>query len=577
MAKRIKFIKKYMKKFRFQMLLVLLTILITTFIVAMYPYIFGKLIDTLYYQRNMARFLKISVVYFVIFLINQAMHFLLQMTYANLQTKFIFDLKKDALRKVLSFKGERLADMGTGEIIYKINKDTNEVMQFIYSDVFYGISALLDLFLCIGMTAYINYTLAVTILVLAVITFLLSKYFSTRLRPINRKIAELTSNNESWLFELLNAMRDIRLLNANKYCNNKYIENEKEILSINNIKVREEVVAERCNSGIRLLDTLCIYGISAALIINGSLTLGGMIACIDYFQRISLMLSRLYSRTFSISSRMVSIDRLIELEQEATEENLVEPEPHYIKFGDIQLRNVCFTYPNKTRVLDKLSLHIKPGEKVALAGKSGEGKSTIAALLCRLYDIESGEIKIDGVNIKEYNLHNLRQQIGVVNQELAVFNQSVRFNLIFSNDINQDDKIWEVLKLVKLDEVIMKMPEGLSTILDSSKTLLSGGEKQRLILARMYIKNPSIIILDEATSFLDEKTENDITKAWEQLFQGRTVLIIAHRFSTIINSDRVAYLEKGKILGYEQHDKLLKTCSEYQKLYLDQKWYDSMC
>ncbi len=575
MAKRIKFIKKYMKKFRFQMLLVLLTILITTFIVAMYPYIFGKLIDTLYYQRNMARFLKISVVYFVIFLINQAMHFLLQMTYANLQTKFIFDLKKDALRKVLSFKGERLADMGTGEIIYKINKDTNEVMQFIYSDVFYGISALLDLFLCIGMTAYINYTLAVTILVLAVITFLLSKYFSTRLRPINRKIAELTSNNESWLFELLNAMRDIRLLNANKYCNNKYIENEKEILSINNIKVREEVVAERCNSGIRLLDTLCIYGISAALIINGSLTLGGMIACIDYFQRISL--SRLYSRTFSISSRMVSIDRLIELEQEATEENLVEPEPHYIKFGDIQLRNVCFTYPNKTRVLDKLSLHIKPGEKVALAGKSGEGKSTIAALLCRLYDIESGEIKIDGVNIKEYNLHNLRQQIGVVNQELAVFNQSVRFNLIFSNDINQDDEIWEVLKLVKLDEVIMKMPEGLSTILDSSKTLLSGGEKQRLILARMYIKNPSIIILDEATSFLDEKTENDITKAWEQLFQGRTVLIIAHRFSTIINSDRVAYLEKGKILGYEQHDKLLKICSEYQKLYLEQKWYDSMC
>jgi len=274
---------------------------------------------------------------------------------------------------------------------------------------------------------------------------------------------------------------------------------------------------------------------------------------------------------------MVSIDRLIELEQEATEENLVEPEPHYIKFGDIQLRNVCFTYPNKTRVLDKLSLHIKPGEKVALAGKSGEGKSTIAALLCRLYDIESGEIKIDGVNIKEYNLHNLRQQIGVVNQELAVFNQSVRFNLIFSNDINQDDEIWEVLKLVKLDEVIMKMPEGLSTILDSSKTLLSGGEKQRLILARMYIKNPSIIILDEATSFLDEKTENDITKAWEQLFQGRTVLIIAHRFSTIINSDRVAYLEKGKILGYEQHDKLLKICSEYQKLYLEQKWYDSMC
>lgn len=576
MYNRIKFICRHARRYWFKFLVVLFTILITTFLVAMYPYIFGKLIDTLFYNKDMPSFLRIVVLYCSIFLINQLLHFVLDMMVANLRTKYSFDIKREIFHKVLSYKSEKLSSLNTGDIIYRINNDADEILNFIYSDVFYGLSALLDFIVCLGMTAFINLSLAGISLLLAFLTFFLSKHFSKKLKPLNKKLAQFTAANQSWLYEFLNGMRDIKLLTATKHCINRYLKNDFNVIRINNKKVKQEVIADRGNAIMQLADSLCIYIISAFFIASGSLTLGGMIACIDYFNRIALMLNRLYSRTFTISSRMVSIDRILEIEKEQSEQYQDHIPMQQIKLGDIRLRDVVFSYSKNVYVLNGLSLHIKPGEKISLVGKSGAGKSTIAELLCRLYDVDEGAIDIDEINIKDYNLHDLRRQIGIVHQETIMFNSSIRYNLVFSNDTKFDDKIWLVLRYVKMNEVVKRLPNGLDTILDSSTMSLSGGQKQRLAIARLYLKNPRILIFDESTSALDGKTEFDITETCSSLFKDRTILIIAHRFSTIIKSDRVAYLENGKIVGFDQHDKLIKTCPPYKKLFLEQYYFKDL-
>ena len=153
---------------------------------------------------------------------------------------------------------------------------------------------------------------------------------------------------------------------------------------------------------------------------------------------------------------------------------------------------------------------------------------------------------------------------------MEIFNQTIRYNLIFTNEKNRDNEIWNMLRAVKLFNVVKDLPNGLDTELNSRTLLFSGGQEQRLMLARMYLKNPQIIILDESTSALDERTENDITKLWKELFKNKTVIIIAHRFSTIMTSDKVAYLENGKIMGYGKHDRLMEECSQYRQLYIEQ-------
>ncbi len=569
MKKKLKFIVSFAKPYKYKFIIILLVIIATTYLGMTYPYLFGKMVDSLYYQEKMSNFISLLVVYFVIFLLNQILHFTLDMVTAKTRTGFLYDIKRFIFNKVLSYKGSTLSNLKSGDIIYRMNNDTDEVMNFIYSDIFYGISAALDLILCLVATAIINVQLAGVSLLLAVLTFLLGKYFSRLVKPIQKKLASSLSDNEAWLFEILHCMRDIRLLSATKNAVKRYLKNDITAVRLSVKQAKYETVSDRSNSGMQVLCTVCIYTISAVFIFNGYLTLGGMIACLDYFQRIVLMLNRISRRFITIPNRLVAIERIMDIENIESEEYRNDLPAREIQNGNIKIKNVSFSY-DKKEVLKNVSLEIKPGERMALVGGSGAGKSTLAHLICRLYDCDEGSIEIDGFNIKDYNLHDLRSQIGIAHQEVILFHNTIRYNLIFLNVDNRDDEIWSILELVKLKEYVQSLPNGLDTVLDASVRSPSGGQKQRIIIARLFLKNAPIIIFDESTSSLDRETENSIVEAWNSLLKGRTVLIIAHRLSTIINSDRVACLENGHIAGCDKHNELLKNCGEYNRLFCNQ-------
>lgn len=570
MKRRIQFLVHYTRKYILSFILLLLVIIITTAIVAFYPYLFGKLVDSLFYRNNVSEFFRIGVIYFVIFAVNQSLHYVLNMTLAKLNIGFVFDIKKSIFNKVLSYKSKELAEINSGDIIARINYDTDEILSFIKSDIFYGISALLDFSMCLGISAFISLPLAGVSLALVVITLIVSNYLKKKLSTYYYRVTQTNAEKQSWLFEFLNGMRDIRLLNATQFCINKFITKEKDLVDMNRTIMKKETMSERINAALQLIASLSIFTVAAFSISSSVLTLGGLTAIIDYYNRMIVTLNRIYTRFFSITRRLISIDRIIEIEDRESEEYNEKEPKRKINQGEIIFSDVHFSYIEQQKVLKGINLHINPGEKIALVGKSGEGKSTIASLLCRMYDVNQGEISIDGVNINKYSLSDLRAQIGLVNQTTTIFNNTIRYNLIFSNETEHDEEIWKALKCVEMDQVIRNLPKGLDTILDASKTSLSGGQNQRLSIARVYLKKPNILILDESTSALDGNTEFNITKTWDDLFPKKTIIIIAHRLSTIVNSDRIAYLEDGHIIKCGKHEKLLETCPQYKKNFYEQ-------
>lgn len=552
---------------------VFLIIVVTTAIVAFYPYLFGKLIDALFYDKNISMFVKIVLIYLVIYIINQILHYRLDIMVAKLGIQYSFDIKKNLLHKVLTYKSKDLSSLNTGDIISRVNKNADEPLNFIYHDIFYGLSAFMDFLMCFGIIAFINSTLAIIMLIMSLVAFLLSKYFEAKLAPLYKNIIKQRAKNSNWLFEVLNGMRDLKLIFSVDRCFDKYMKTETEIVDFSYRIAKKEIMAERVNDGVKLISTIIIYFFAAAFIIQNMLTLGGLVACVDYFNRMMLMMDRIYARIFRVSKRMASIDRVMEIEDFDSENDLSSNEQFDIAEGKIVFDAVTFAYEDNKKVLDQINLSIRPGEKIALVGRSGEGKSTIAQLICRLYEVNQGEIRIDGKNINEIDVHSLRRQIGIVNQNAAIFSNTIRYNLIFSNKKERDHEIWEVLKQVEMDKVIAQLPERLDTYLTSAGLALSGGQYQRLAIARAYLKKAVIMIFDESTSAIDGHTEKSIIQSWNEMFKNHTVIVIAHRFSTIMNCDRVAVLENGKIVACDIHDTLINTCESYRKLFYEQSHY----
>jgi ATP-binding cassette subfamily B protein len=240
---------------------------------------------------------------------------------------------------------------------------------------------------------------------------------------------------------------------------------------------------------------------------------------------------------------------------------------HHNLQGAIRYDNVCFGYRAGQSILDSLDLSIAPGETVAFVGPSGAGKTTICAMLPRFYDVSSGSISIDGIDIRSMTLNSLRSQIGIVSQDVFLFSGSVRENIAYGRIGASEADIIEAARRARLEDVIAALPEGIDTVVGERGAKLSGGQKQRLAIARIFLKNPPILILDEATSALDTETEKAIQQSLTELSKGRTTLIIAHRLATIAKADRIIVVKDGRIVQDGRHEELMRHDGAYRRLH----------
>jgi ABC-type multidrug transport system fused ATPase/permease subunit len=308
---------------------------------------------------------------------------------------------------------------------------------------------------------------------------------------------------------------------------------------------------------------MVIYTLCGYFVWRGVFSAGAFVAVIAYYGTVSHCLTNLSQTWIAVQNNMTGVERVRWLLEQEGEEQLETPIK--ITNGIVEFERVDFTYHSGIDILHDVNLTINNGEKIALVGKS-----TMANLLLAFLRPKGGAIRVDGQNINFVNFESLRRQVGIVWQDILLFDGTIRQNLSIANPCATDDEIRGALQKANLLDFIDTLPNGIDTVVGQGGQGLSGGQKQRLAIARIFLKDPKVLIFDEATSSLDAENEQAIKNAWNDLTEGRTMLIIAHRLSTIRDADRVAVLSEGRIVACVPHNQLLGRCAEYDELYATQ-------
>lgn len=544
---------------------------IGTMINLIYPFLNGKIINIVFYEKNMTAFLNLCFIYAGLLVFNQFIVMTLNnLISSQLMTGFVFDIRRALFRKLIHKKGKDLSGMYSGDMISRMNNDTKDVMNLVFWSGLWGYSNLLHIVFAVGFMFYYNVFLGLFTVILVPVMFYTSRYFKKKSQLISKEISKEQGRLSSYLFEIAKHLQELKMLNAHREVRKFFLRKMTAINKRNVASGKVDVTAERVNALITLLAQLVLFVICAYFIVHNRMQLGVFVAALSYFTMAATYFSSINGKIMDAGKQLVTVRRVVDILNEEEEDYKEALPPLPIHNGTIEFRHVTFGYTGDKPVLNGFNLRIAAGSTVAVVGRSGAGKTSMANLLCRLYPVDGGELLIDGTNVNDYNLHSLRSQVGIVHQETILYDQTLRYNLSFSNNKDHDGELLQALQQAALYDVFQTLPHGLDTMLGVEGQELSGGQKQRLAIARILVKNPKILIFDEATSFLDSQNEALIRDMMRDMAKDRTMIIIAHRFSTIRNCDKIAVLADGAVAGYDTHEVLIQSNDTYIDLFREQ-------
>lgn len=536
-----------------------------------FPIVLNKVIDDVLPDGELKWIIMASSLLFGLYILNSILHFIVSYWGHMLGINIETDMRKEAFSHVQKLSFRYFDNNKTGHLVSRLTNDLMDIGELAHhgpEDIFIAIMTIIGTF---SVMFYIDPTFTILIFLLVpiilILTIIFGKLMSKAFRQMFGDIADFNARVE-------NNVSGIRVVQA--FTNEEHEINR---FKVNNERFRMtklfsyKVMAwNEAISGIltKVLSLFTLF-IGAYFVLNGYLTNGEFIAFILLSNILLGPINKINMFIESYPKGMAGFKRYVDFLE--TEPEIADrPQAKAIKDieGEITFHNVSFGYTEDKRALNQINLKVRPGETVALVGPSGAGKSTICSLLPRFYEVNEGSITVDGIDIRDFKLHSLRSHIGIVQQDVFLFDGTIRENIAYGDLNASEGDIWYAARRAQLEDVIKALPEGMDTLIGERGVKLSGGQKQRLSIARIFLKNPKILILDEATSALDTETEQAIQQALNELSVGRTTLVIAHRLATIKDADRIVVVSKKGIIEEGTHDELMNSKKAYYGLYTAQ-------
>ncbi|RYG73251.1 ABC transporter ATP-binding protein [Lentibacillus lipolyticus] len=457
----------------------------------------------------------------------------------------------------------------TGEIISRVIHDVEQTKTFVVTGLMNVWLDMITILIAIGIMLTMDVGLTIVAIILFPLYGFSVKYFYGRLRRLTRERSQSLAEVQGHLHERVQGIPVTRSFALENYEQEEFDTRNENFLNkaLNHTDWNAKTFAVM--NTITDLAPLLVITFAGYQVISGPMTIGTMVAFVTYMERVYSPLRRLISSSTVLTQSVASIDRVFELMNESYD-IVDKPDAKQLDRveGNIDVDRVSFKYEEEEAdVLKDVSLHVKSGETIAFVGISGGGKSTLVSLIPRFYDVTGGSIKVDGIDIRDVQARSLRNNIGMVLQDNILFSESIAMNIRMGDPDATDEEVVAAAKAANAHDFIQGLQDGYQTLVGERGVKLSGGQKQRIAIARVFLKNPPILIFDEATSALDLESEHIIQEAVERLASDRTTFIVAHRLATITHADRIVVIEGGEIKEMGSHDELMKQKGHYYDLY----------
>src|SRR5699024_5576520 len=514
-------------------------------------------------------FWMMGIAFGVFLILRPPIEYIRQYLAQLVSSKILFDIRDKLFDHIQRLSLRYYSNTKTGEIISRVIHDVEQTKNFVVTGL---MNVWLDM-VTIVIAIVIMLTMDVKLTLVSIILFPLYgfsvKYFYAKLRSLTRERSQALAEVQGHLHERVQGIPVTRSFALEDYEQDQFDQRNKRFLNkaIEHTDWNAKTFA--VTNTITDLAPLLVITYAGYQVIQGNLTIGTMVAFTAYMERVYSPLRRLINSSTVLAQSIASIDRVFEFMNEDYDiKDKKEAVTLERVHGNIDFNNVSFAYDEKDgNVLQNVQLNVKNGETIALVGMSGGGKSTLISLIPRFYDVTEGAIKVDGHDIRDVTQRSLRNNIGMVLQDNILFSESIAMNIRMGNPEATDEEVIEAAKQANAHDFIMSLPEQYDTLVGERGVKLSGGQQQRVAIARVFLKNPPILIFDEATSALDLESEHMIQEALEKLAATRTTFIVAHRLATITHADRIVVIEHGQITESGTHEALLRKRGSYYDLY----------
>ncbi|WP_010097165.1 ABC transporter ATP-binding protein [Ornithinibacillus scapharcae] len=565
------YVKPYKWKIFWTIIIGIIKFAIPLLIPLILKYVIDDIIghDTWNSEEKITHLFWIMGISFLVFLIlRPPIEYIRQYLAQWVGNKILYDIRARLFEHMQKLSLRYYSTTKTGEIISRVINDVEQTKNFVITGLMNIWLDLITILIAIGIMMSMDFWLSIVSIILFPLFGFTIKYFFGRLRSLTKERSQALAEVQGHLHERVQGISVTKSFALEEHEQIHFNQQNKKFLD----KAIEHTIWNAktfaATNTITDLAPLLVITYSGYQVISGNLTLGTMVAFFAYLERVYSPLRRLINSSTVLVQSIASIDRVFEFMNEPYD---IVDKPTAIKpervNGEIHFQDVSFQYDDGLDVLKHINLNVKQGETIAFVGMSGGGKSTLISLIPRFYDVTGGSIKLDGIDIRDFQLHSLRDNIGMVLQDNILFGDTVAMNIRMGNPEATDEEVIEAAKAANAHDFIMELPEGYHTLVGERGVKLSGGQKQRVAIARVFLKNPPVLIFDEATSALDLESEHMIQEAMEKLASDRTTFIVAHRLATITHADRIVVIENGEITEVGSHNELMEKKGSYYDLY----------